>query len=98
MASPTFAASDSFIQGGLKSDANPPEKCSVLPLTPPASIERRAPSEFDVCELAKVFEDCQNNPRAKDVLIKLPPWKYRQLTDALAADPSLGPHIQDKLR
>jgi hypothetical protein len=101
MASPTSVSSDPVKQSGeLSLDAStPPEKRSVLPLTPPASTERHAPG-LDVEGLMKIFEGCRDHSDlyTSAAPIKLQPRYFRQLTKALECNPLLDSYVQDKLR
>lgn len=74
----------------------PPDKSSILPLTPPASSERQL-SGFDLGAVLKTFDDCRSGHN-QQASIKLRPKDYDQLTEALEGHPVLGPYTQDKLR
>ncbi|KAI1419244.1 hypothetical protein F5Y12DRAFT_778999 [Xylaria sp. FL1777] len=97
MASPISVPRDPSKRGELATDTKtPPEKSSILPLTPPASSER-PPSGFDLEAALQTFDDCCTGRNGR-TSIKLQPRDYEQLTNALGRHPVLGPYTQDKLR
>ncbi|KAK3938432.1 hypothetical protein QBC46DRAFT_460280 [Diplogelasinospora grovesii] len=60
MANPISVPSDPIRRGELDPDTRtPPEKSSILPLTPPASSERR-PSGFNLRAVLNTLDDCRS--------------------------------------
>ncbi|KAI2626586.1 hypothetical protein GGR54DRAFT_477359 [Hypoxylon sp. NC1633] len=98
MANPISMSSVPIKRGELDTvTRTAPEKSIILPLTPPASSERR-PSGFDLGAVVKTFDDYRTGRNQQCAFIKLRPQDYYQLTEVLEHHPVLGPYTQDKLR
>ncbi|KAI1826349.1 hypothetical protein F4861DRAFT_497987 [Xylaria intraflava] len=78
--------------------STPLEKCNLLPLTPPASTERRGPSGFDAEEFLDALNNDPVGAYAQRPPIKLTPGEYDRFTTALKGRRGPGPYNEDKLR
>lgn len=100
MASQTSFSRDPVAKStGLESIAGTPPD-TVLPLTPPASDEQRATSEFNADEWIRAVEDSRDpsGSHRGAAQIKLLPKHYEQAIKTLKRHPSLDQYVEDKAR